>query len=291
MLQQFIRAIQDETVLDRVSEPLQSPARAAFRRTDRRGRALKNFLSGTWIGHPLHPILKDVPIGAWTMAALFDALGSDSAMQRAADVSVAAGIIGGLASAIPGISDWSDTRGRPRRLGLVHAALNVSAVATYACSLAARRRGSRSTGVPLAYLGYGIMLIGAYFGGHLVFSEQIGVNRAAQATLPADFADVLPEHDLLENEPRRVDYKGLPIVLVRQGAQIYALYERCAHMGGPLADGSLEDASIRCPWHGSRFSLQDGQVLEGPATNPQPCFETRILEGRIQLRARETESP
>jgi nitrite reductase/ring-hydroxylating ferredoxin subunit len=125
----------------------------------------------------------------------------------------------------------------------------------------------------------------------LVFGEQIGVNHAAHSALPTDFSDVLPEHELAENEPRRVDYNGLPVVLVRQGPRIYALYERCAHLAGPLSQGGIENASIRCPWHGSRFALEDGRVLEGPATNPQPCFETRTFQGNIQIRARERESP
>jgi nitrite reductase/ring-hydroxylating ferredoxin subunit/uncharacterized membrane protein len=292
MLQQFVRAIQDQVILDRAAEQLQGPARRAFRRTDARARALKNFLSGTWLGHPLHPIVKDIPIGAWTMAAIFDALRApDQAMQRAADASIVTGLVGAVASAITGLSDWSDTTGRACRIGIAHAAFNVSAVAMYVSSLGARWSGHRSGGAALAYTGYAIMVLGAYLGGHLVFGEQIGVNHAAQSALPTDFSDVLPEHELAENEPRRVDYNGLPVVLVRQGPRIYALYERCAHLAGPLSQGGIENASIRCPWHGSRFALEDGRVLEGPATNPQPCFETRTFQGNIQIRARERESP
>jgi nitrite reductase/ring-hydroxylating ferredoxin subunit len=135
------------------------------------------------------------------------------------------------------------------------------------------------------------MLLGAYLGGHLVFGEQIGVNHATQKDLPQDFRSVLPAAELIENQPRQVDYNGLPVVLVRQNEQIHALYARCAHLAGPLVEGSVEGGSIRCPWHGSRFSLADGAVLEGPATNPQPCFNTRIADGMIQIRAREPESP
>jgi nitrite reductase/ring-hydroxylating ferredoxin subunit len=135
------------------------------------------------------------------------------------------------------------------------------------------------------------MLLGAYLGGHLVFGEQIGVNHAAQPELPSDFAPVMRDSDLPENEPRRAQYNGLPVVLVRRNSRVYALYERCAHMSGPLADGTLEGNGIRCPWHGSCFSLEDGHVIEGPATNPQPSFETRISDGQIFLRSREPESP
>jgi nitrite reductase/ring-hydroxylating ferredoxin subunit/uncharacterized membrane protein len=293
MLQPFVKAIQYQSVLDRAADPLQPPLKQAFRGQSGQGRALKNFLSGTWIGHPLHPIVKDIPIGAWTMAALFDgidALEQTDSLKRAADICVAAGLAGALASAITGLSDWSDTYGRARRIGVAHAVLNVSASACYTASLVARR-SNRGMGTKLGLCGYGIMLLGAYLGGHLVFSEQIGVNHAVRQSLPTEFLTVMRESELLENQPKRVDYKGIPVVLIRRGAAIFALYEKCSHMGGPLAKGSLEGSSIRCPWHGSRFALQDGRVLEGPATNAQPCFETRVVAGEIQIRSAQPESP
>ena len=292
-MQQFVRAIQDSIVVDRAADVIQPPARRAFRGSTGVPRALKDFLSGTWLGHPLHPILKDFPIGGWTMGAIFDALDAletGEGLQRAADISIVTGLVGALASAVTGLADWSDTTGRARRVGEVHAVLNVSATLLYTAALLARRN-SRKARVMLAYTGYGVMLLGAYLGGHLVFSEQIGVNHAAQTGLPLKFHPVLPETELAHNEPRQIDWNGLPIVLVRDGERIHALYARCAHLGGPLAEGSIEDGSIRCPWHGSRFALADGAVLEGPATNPQPCFEVRVFNGMIEIRAREPESP
>lgn len=292
-MQQFVKAVQDSVIVDRAADIIQPPARRVFRGTSGSARTLKDFLSGTWLGHPLHPILKDVPIGGWTMAAIFDALDAlepGQGLQRAADISIMTGLAGALASAVTGLSDWSDTTGRARRVGEVHAALNVSATLLYTAALFARRNG-RTARVGFAYAGYGVMLLGAYLGGHLVFGEQIGVNHARRSKLPQDFRAVIPAAELTENEPHRVDYNGLPVVLVRRGESIHALYARCSHLGGPLAEGSLEDGSIRCPWHGSRFALADGAVLEGPATNPQPCFEARIVEGMIEIRAREPESP
>ena len=58
----------------------------------------------------------------------------------------------------------------------------------------------------------------------------------------------------------------------------------CAHLGGPLAEGTVRDDSLECPWHGSRFALEDGRVLDGPATQPQPCFETRVRDGYVEVR-------
>lgn len=294
MLQQIVRSIQDQAVLDSAAEPIQGPVREAFRATAGPGRTLKNFLSGTWLGHPLHPILKDVPIGAWTMAAIFDALGAidvDTSMQRAADICVGVGIAGALASAVTGLADWSDTSGHARRIGLVHAALNTGAAGLYGASFVARIAGRRRAGAQLAVSGYGMMMLGSYLGGHLVFAEQIGVNHAAERSLPTDFVTVLAEAELHENQPKRVRYNDVPVVLVRRGERIHALYERCAHLGGPLSEGTVENGGIRCPWHGSRFALEDGRILEGPATTPQPCFETRISGGSIQIRARESEAP
>lgn len=292
-MQRFVRAIQDRPILERASRIIQPLVRRAFRSTAGSGRTLKNLVSGTWVGHPLHPILKDAPIGAWTIAAIFDALdlvGTGEEFARAADLSIGVGLAGALASAVTGLADWSDTTGRARRVGEVHALLNVSATLLYGTALVAKRN-SRAARSMLAYGGYAIMLLGAYLGGHLVFAQQIGVNHAAQSDLPLDFRPVLALADLAENQPQRVDYGGFPIVLVRHGERIYALYARCSHFAGPLEEGNLEDGTIRCPWHGSRFSLADGSVVEGPATNAQPCFDTRIVGGAIEIRARERESP
>lgn len=294
MLQPFVRMIQDQAVLDKAADAVQPLLSEAFRSTTPSGREIKNFLSGTWVGHPLHPILKDIPIGGWTMAAIFDGLSlpdGNSALQLAADISVVTGIGGALASAVTGLADWSDTQGRSKRIGAMHALLNVTAVALYTASIAARLRGNRAAGMQMGFMGYGVMLLGAYLGGHLVFGEQVGVNHATLSELPMDFAPVLPEAELLENVPKRVTLKGRRIVLVRQSGRIHALYERCSHAGGPLSEGKLEDGSIRCPWHGSRFSLEDGRVLEGPATNSQPPFETRVVDGMIQLRSPQPEAP
>jgi len=293
MMQQFVKAIQDQTVIDRLADVMQPPARRAFRNKSRAGRTLKNILSGTWLGHPLHPIVKDIPIGGWTMAAVFDALDAMSAtdeLQRAADICILTGLGGAAISAVTGLADWSDTNGRARRIGEVHALLNVSATVLYTAALIARR-SNRGRRVKLAYAGFGLMLLGGYLGGHLVFGEQIGVNHATQPELPQEFRPVLAATELAENQPRNVDYNGLSVVLVRQGAQIHALYARCSHLAGPLEKGKVQDGTIRCPWHGSRFSLDTGAVVEGPATSPQPCFDTRVVDGMIQIRAHEPESP
>ena len=80
-------------------------------------------------------------------------------------------------------------------------------------------------------------------------------------------------------------------MLIRRAGRIYALADSCAHLGGPLSEGQVDGLSIRCPWHGSRFDLEEGGVLEGPSTFPQPCFEIRVRAGQIEVRARGSSRP
>lgn len=247
-----------------------------------------NFLHGTWLGHPLHAVLTDVPVGSWTAAAVFDAVecstGNRSA-ARAADAAIGLGLVGALGAAATGLADWSKVgRGRRRRIGLMHGLLNTVGTACYLVSLVLRGCGSRQAGRRAALLGFMTAGASAYLGGHLVYGERVGIDHAAQHTPPRDFVAVLNEHELADNQLRRVDAGGMPVLLVRRGQRIYAIAETCAHLGGPLAQGRLEDLTVRCPWHGSCYSLEDGRVLRGPSTHPQPVLAVRIRDGRIEVR-------
>ena len=244
------------------------------------------------MGHPLHPILTDVPIGAWTMAAVFDVLTlfGRSEMERAADLSIDVGIAGAAAAALCGLADWSDTYGRPARVGVVHATCNTLALTAYVASHFARKR-SRSAGMVASFAGFGMAVIGAGLGGHLVYGETQGVNHATAENLPVEFIRLLPLEELMENKPHRANLNGRNIALIRREGSVYALLDSCAHLGGPLSQGTIEDCSIRCPWHGSRFSLENGRVLDGPATLNQPTLEARVVNGYVEVRAFESEAP
>ncbi|HET7441730.1 MAG TPA: Rieske 2Fe-2S domain-containing protein [Terriglobales bacterium] len=251
------------------------------------GRQAKNFLHGTWIGHPLHVILTDVPIGAWTVAIAFDALDSMSTRRQyslAADTAITLGLAGAVGAAAAGVTDWQDIDPPARRIGLVHGLLNVASVVLFGSSLVARRRGGRATGRGLAALGYAVSVAAARLGGNLVYGQKIGVDHTASEKLPEEFAPVLSETELQDGKPVRAEHNGTPILLVRRGSQIYALAETCSHLGGPLSEGKLEGDVIQCPWHGSRFSIQDGHVIDGPAVHPQPCLEARIRNGQVEVR-------
>lgn len=273
--------------LDPVAERMQRAVSAAFDAAGPAKRPVANFLHGVWLGHPLHPALVSIPIGAWSVAAVLDGVEVASGRRElapAADMAVGMGLLGALASAAAGLADWQHTSGEPRRVGVVHALLNTGATALYAASWIARRRGRRGAGRGLASVGYAVANASAYFGGHLVYGERIGVTHATAPAEPRDFVDVVAEGDLEEGRPRRASVAGASVVLVRLDGRIYALAETCSHLGGPLADGAVEEGCIRCPWHGSRFRLEDGGVVDGPATMPQPRYEARVRDGRVELR-------
>ena len=270
------------------AEELQAAVGQAFEAGGEPAQKLKNFLHGTWLGHPLHPVLTDVPLGAWTVALIFDALDAARGTReysRGADAAIGIGLIGAVGAAVSGIADWQGSGKHAPRTGMLHGLMNAGATGLYAASLLARRRDHRKTGFVLSLLGYGIVSAAGYLGGELVSGERIGVDHATREKLPGDWVAVLPASDLEENVPTRVEANGTRVLVVRQGKEVFALGEVCSHLAGPLADGELEDCSIRCPWHGSRFDLRDGKVLDGPATFPQPRFETRVHDGNIEVRA------
>jgi nitrite reductase/ring-hydroxylating ferredoxin subunit/uncharacterized membrane protein len=286
----FIELIQDSNVLDGAAHLLQPAVKSVFSSVPE-GQRVRQALHGTWLGHALHPVLTDLPIGAWTMAAVFDAVGTrDSSAARAADICVAAGVVTAVPTAITGLNDWSEIFGRPARVGVAHALCNVAATTLYAGSLIARR-SNRALGVQLAYCGFGVMMLGGVLGGHLVFAQQIGVNRSAGQGLPTGFVAVMPEADLKPDTPTKAAARGKQLVLVKSGGRIFAMSAVCSHLGGPLAKGTLEDGGLRCPWHGSVFALEDGRVLNSPATIAQTCYETRVRDGQIEVRAANSELP
>jgi nitrite reductase/ring-hydroxylating ferredoxin subunit len=248
-------------------------------------RLVRNILSGTPIGHPLHPVLTDLPIGAWSMAAVLDAVGGQ-ASEPAADLLVAVGIATALPTAAAGLNDWSDTQGKPRRIGLVHAAANTAALCFYTSSAVARASEHRGLGKMLGLAGLSVLMFGGFLGGHLSYANAVKVNKTADRRGPAKWTSVLAEHDLPEGSQTKADAAGVSVLLYRSGAGIQALDSVCSHMGGPLDKGEIADGCVTCPWHGSTFRLADGQIVRGPATSAQPVYETRLNEGRIEIRRR-----
>ncbi len=289
------RVIEAQSWLDLTGDILKLAIQRAYQLAGPVGQTTKNFLNGVWLGHPLHPVLTDVPLGALTAAAVLDGLEGatgHSGYATGADAAVTLGLTGALGAAAAGLTDYQHMeKGAPRRLGLVHGVLNVASIGLYAASWVARRRGQRSAGRQLGLAGYAVMLGSAYLGGQMVYDHKVGVKREAEAEPPEKFTPVLAVESLKEGQLKKVEANGLPVLLVRRGDQIFAMAELCTHLGGPLSEGKLEGDSVVCPWHQSRYRLSDGQPLDGPSTYAQACFETRLRNGQIELRQAQMAAP
>jgi nitrite reductase/ring-hydroxylating ferredoxin subunit/uncharacterized membrane protein len=281
-----VARIADRAELDQVAKPLGDAVLAAYRHAGGVGNALKNALHGVWLHHPLHPVLTDIPIGAWATTLALDAKAAasgDSSYSRAADYTLAFGLAGAAGSAITGLTDWSETDGRAKRVGLIHGLLNASATTLMLAAYVLRRRGDRRSGEACTLAGIGLAMAGAYLGGDLVYGQRIGVTHAV-TNAPEELTPLLASAEVTEGTMRRVQSGDTDLLLVRQHGEICALAHACAHLGGPLSEGELKDGTVVCPWHGSEFRLDDGSVVNGPSTHPQPCFEVRERAGFIEVR-------
>jgi nitrite reductase/ring-hydroxylating ferredoxin subunit/uncharacterized membrane protein len=284
----------EQPVTERVSDALQQGIKALLGSNRQPPRQFKTLLHGTWLGHPLHPAITDVPIGAWLLAGLFDVLWLASPTQnswaaRGAEWLVIVGIVGALGAAVTGMADWSDTYGAERTVGLYHGALNSLALALFIISVALRLTVDTAMSVPAAILGFvGIatVLVAAYLGGDMVFGKGAGVNHTAWEAAPEDYVSVLPVDQLSDHTLRRVMVADAPVILLKANETYYAIAATCTHAGGPLDEGELQGEVVQCPWHGSRFRMQDGKPITGPATFAQPSYDVRIREEIIQLRRR-----
>lgn len=283
-LDEFAARIGKVEALDRLAEPIAK----TVKRLLPRGPA-KDALSGTWLGHQLHPMLTDIPIGSFTSASILDLVGGRRA-QSAANVLAVVGILSTGPTAAAGLADWSDTYGPTRRVGVVHAVANLVGVGFYTASVFARHRGSRASAAGLGLIGMGVMSLGGYLGGHLTFVRGVGVNHTLLEDPLADWTAALPASQLEDGTPRCVDVGDVAVLLRRRGAVIDAVSNRCTHAGGPLVEGTFDgsgaDVCVTCPWHQSTFRMRDGAVIHGPASIAQPSYESRVSDGTIELRSR-----
>ncbi|MFI6821319.1 Rieske 2Fe-2S domain-containing protein [Micromonospora sp. NPDC050187] len=279
----LLMKIEQSAGLDRVGDRLQRAVQATLR-----PQRVRDLLHGVWLGHPLHPAMVQVPVGAWISAAVLDAM---PGQRRAATALVAVGTASALPAAVAGLNDWAALNREQRRVGLVHAASNTVGLACYAGSLAARLTGRHNLGRTLAYLGLGAASAGAYLGGHLAYKQGAQVNQSvSEAHLIGDgwhpVADVasLPDRELVTRE---ID--DVSVILYRHGDDVTVMLERCPHQSGPLGQGEVREIDghpcVVCPWHGSTFQLNSGgKVVHGPAANDQQVLATRVVDGVLQTR-------
>ena len=267
--------------LDRVVGPLQQVVQKIPQ------GPVKDALHGVWLGHPLHPMLVQVPIGAWLSAAYLDALGDGG--ERQARHLIGLGLVAAVPAAVAGSTDWAEQHEQQMRTGVVHAAANSTATMFYLGSLLARTRQRTGLGKALGYAGLAAVAAGGLLGGDISYRQAGGANHAEETPhlVTPGWQDLMPLADLSQGEPVQVMLGEVPVMALRDGDQVYALAGKCSHMSGPLAEGELSGDGagrcVTCPWHGSVFRLSDGAVVHGPATADQPAFETRVQDGIVQV--------
>jgi len=277
--------IADLPTFDKAIEPVRTAVNAVL------PQLVKDALHGSWLGHPLHPVLAQVPVGTWVSAGVLDLV---PAARPAAALLIGTGVAAAVPTAMSGAADWSEQEIGVRRLGAVHAVANSVALGLYVGSLVARARGAGTLGRVLSYTGLGLAGGSAAIGGHMSYSQSSGASHSATAAraLTTDWIDLGPLDDLPEGRPALRTGKGssvaVPLAVVRRGARVDVFVGACSHLSGPLHEGTVEDvhghSCLVCPWHGSAFDLDSGTSRRGPAANGQEKLEVRMEAGRVMAR-------
>ena len=238
-----------------------------------RMKRVHNFLNGTWLGHPLHAVLTDVPVGVFTIVIILDVLNQ----RDAADIALAFGILAMLAAAVAGYADYADTDGTARVRATVHSTLMVVSLVVYVVSLVIRlgKPTDPVLGIATSIVGYLFITAGAYVGGDVVYALGNMVDRHAWRSRGRKWVPLEAPAEIPDGVPTRAKGGNESLVLVRSGDTIMALHATCAHAGGPLPEGKTVDGCIECPWHGSRYDLRTGNLRRGPAVYDQPRYEVR----------------
>jgi nitrite reductase/ring-hydroxylating ferredoxin subunit/uncharacterized membrane protein len=262
---------------------------AFYRVLGRPGKWLQDFVNGSWLGHPAHPVVVDIVVGGATVVFVFDVaalLFGATDLDTASLIAVAVTALAALSALVTGLTDFKDTaKGDERNVAILHGLLNIVATIAYLASFAAHAGGAVDAGRWLSIVGVVILTGGAFVGGHLVFKYGYMVNRNAFAKgqRAKEYTPVLAVADLPEATPTKAMLGSTALVVVRRGDLVFALKGTCSHAGGPLAEGTLEGDTIICPWHGSAFRLPDGAVIHGPASTRQITYRACIADGQVEV--------
>jgi nitrite reductase/ring-hydroxylating ferredoxin subunit/uncharacterized membrane protein len=245
-------------------------------------KPIRDLLNGRWLGHPLHAASTDLPIGLLLGTVILDVLGQPGA----ADIMLVATIVTMLLSALSGLADYADTNGTALTRATLHSTLMVVALVLLIVSalLRAGAPADRTVPIVLSIVGFLLVTAGAFVGGDVVFALGNMVSRhafrgAGTKWVRLDTGTVTDLAALPEATPTKMRAGINDLVVVRIGDTVHALHAVCAHAGGPLAEGTIVDGCVECPWHGSRFRMSDGLVRQGPSVYDQPSYELRTAEG------------
>lgn len=273
--------------------------------------ALKDVLEGKPWRAPLHVALVHVPIALFPLSVIFDLVAwageaGDAGLVRAAFWCVVGGIVSGLVAGAVGIVDYTDIRDDhpAKKTATWHMVLNLVALGMFAVG-AGLRYGNLDTGktpgaaVMMSLVGLGLLGYSGYLGGHLVYSDGIGVgrhrrrNRMPEKTLKVSgraveevervegWVAVADEMALGEGETLRVEVDGQVMAIARIEGRVYAFQEFCTHRYGPLSEGALRGCEVQCPWHNSRFDVRTGKVTQGPAKVELKTWPAEVRDGKV----------
>jgi len=285
----FDRVLRRQGWLDPVGETIQKAVGAFYDSLGAPGKSLKDLMHGTTVlGHPLHPAITDLPIGAWSVGVLADWLfvTTGRVPAVAGDLGLAIGVAAAIVAAMTGYTDHHETVGHGRRAATVHGLTMTVVVVIELVSMGMRlwAPDMRTAAIVLATGAWLLAVVGGYVGGHLTFAMGTVVNHNAFFEGPMEFVRVGSREDFPEGEMRRVEAEGLPVVIMRREGLLHAIGAVCSHAGGPLQEGKLEGEVVTCPWHYSRFRFGDGKVVGGPATFDQPPLLVRERGGAVEVK-------
>jgi nitrite reductase/ring-hydroxylating ferredoxin subunit/uncharacterized membrane protein len=242
-------------------------------------RPIQNFLNGTWLGHPVHSVVTDVPVGAMTVSVISDLIGQ----PLIADVSMLLGVLAMVAAAVTGLADYAEVDGNARTRATVHGTLMVVTLVLYLISLLIRSGNppDRLVAIVVAIAGYLLLALAAAIGGDLVYLIGTHVNRHAWRGAGTKWIalDLGGLPDIPQGGPTKLKAGINELAVIRDGDRILALHAQCAHAGGPMAEGTIVGGDrLECPWHGSRYLLANGHVVRGPSMYDQPAYDVRRAE-------------
>jgi nitrite reductase/ring-hydroxylating ferredoxin subunit/uncharacterized membrane protein len=284
-------------LLERMARPLRglsngiaSATDAVYRPLGKPGKLLQDLLNGSWLGHSVHAVLVDIVIGGATMALFLDILrvffGVDD-LDIAATWVLGLTWLSALGAILSGLTDYKDTNpnSAERDVAGVHGLTNIAATLFFTVSFIQRLNSDHDGAFWVLLIGYLVVSVGGYIGGHIVFKYgyMVDHNAFSRGKRAKEFTSVAAVADVPESTPSKVMFGTTAVMLVRRGDVVHALKETCAHAGGPLSEGKLEGDTITCPWHFSVFRIADGSVVHGPASSRQVSYRARVNEGQVEL--------
>lgn len=267
----------------------------------------KEILEGKPLRCPLHAALVHLPIALFPLSVALDLASwiwphPELYLVRCAFIAIAAGIGTGILASAVGVVDYTSIRNDhpAKKTATLHMLLNVVAIGLFAASLGLRYGSldvSRTELLPLilSLVGLGVLGYSGYLGGHLVYSDGVGVGRHHRQTpLPEKTIECPTSNGkpveigaaplVAEAETARVDVGGTVMTVARSDGRLCAFQEYCSHRYGPMSEGKIENGEVVCPWHGSRFKTATGKVVKGPAKIDLHTFQVEEREGKVSVR-------